>query len=317
MMVRTIPGLARKLLDEKSRQNLQDRIAFHWQRLNHRHFLPALSAADQKIISDLDSEGVSITSLDELNFVETASFLSAADGLMPKLKVGLPVRANLLQAAEDLALEASRLKGRNLMGERDIYQVHASKFAMNEEAPEFFLYGLNDRLLNIAENHIGLPPAYIGADLARDLNEGADVANRRWHRDPEEAPFKRQLKVCVYLSDVTDESVCFEFIPKSLTPPCFYGTLANAEMENLVPKRFWKPCLGKRGTVIFAAINEIYHHARPPLASGEAERISAWFLYTSRNPSNKGICRSLVPLEALQLIEPKLSASQKEYLLWD
>jgi hypothetical protein len=77
--------------------------------------------------------------------------------------------------------------------------------------PSIYLLGLQDRLLDIAENYVGLPPAYDGVTINYTVADGREVSTRKWHRDWED---RRMLKVAVYLHDVDEDAGPFQMIKR-------------------------------------------------------------------------------------------------------
>ena len=82
------------------------------------------------------------------------------------------------------------------------------------------------------------------------------------------------IKIIVYLHDVGEEHGPFEYIPlpSNIGEWCNYyrvdyrlwksGFLGidDREMMNVIPKKFWKSCPGKAGTVIFVDPRNVLHH---------------------------------------------------------
>jgi hypothetical protein len=170
-------------------------------------------------------------------------------------------------------------------------------------------------MLDIMENYIGVPPACISADLRRDLNDGVNVGNRKWHRDTEESVWRREVKVCVYLSDVTSETPHFQYIPLAENPSLIGGSKTNEQMEQLVPRAKWQNLWGPRGTVLFLASNRFYHRAHTPLGSSK-DRLTAWYVYTTPKPFGAEQCKTEFSKEAMSAIEPQLTERQNSALCW-
>lgn len=152
------------------------------------------------------------------------------------------------------------------------------------KSPEIFLWGLQERLLNIIENYIGFPVLYHGANFRREIANGKLIDVRQWHTDVED---HRMVKVIVYLKDVNLNGGPFEYISKSLTSSLRQtlqynsGFVSDEVIKTLVPTSDWKPCTGRSGTVIFSDTRNVFHRAKPPV---EADRFSITFSYTSRRP---------------------------------
>jgi hypothetical protein len=95
-------------------------------------------------------------------------------------------------------------------GDENEFVVHATNEQMMEY-PEIFLWGLEQRLLNIAENYLGLPVAYHGSYFRRDIANQVEKKSRLWHMDSED---RKLFKVIVYLNDINDERGPFQYLPK-------------------------------------------------------------------------------------------------------
>lgn len=266
-------------------------------RATHKFNLPKINGIEQAAVRALESEGVFVTSLAELDLSGTDEWLACTDRMIPYIRSGPSVELGGYYA-------------------QDIYSYRVPFLTLSQMSPEFYLWALNPRLLSIASHYIGVQPACIGADLRRDINEGMDIGNRRWHYDVEEPQFKRAIKLCVYLTDVTEDSTCFEYIPLEISRTLAPDAYDDAVMEKLVSKRHYKQCLGPRGTVILAATNLIYHRGRVTFTSTPQDRISAWFIYTSRFPFDREHCKQQYSKEALDALRPHLTREQKPYVCW-
>lgn len=261
----------------------------------HSVSIPSLSSSDRKIVDALGNEGVCVTSLDALALPHTPLMLEAVESLLPNRET----------------VKGSELEGRYFA--LDTYTVHANYTQMARDYPEIYLWGLQDRMLNIIENYIGLPVALLGADVRQDIAKGKDIGSRRWHKDGED---RRVVRVIIYLNDVSTDGVAFEYIPKYLTPPNLTrGILLDEEMEKIVPQSNWKQCLGPAGTVVFAATSSILHHGKVFVESG-TDRMALFYAYTSRKPTQPDICKPHFSKEGMSFLEGKLSQRQRECIFW-
>ena len=253
--------------------------------------LPKISATDSAIVNTLKEERVFVTSLADLAIPSTSEILHASQQLLPKLL-------------------ATPLKNRSE------YVVHATS---NEliKYPSLFLWGLEDRLLNIIENYLGLPVAYHGLYMRRDLANGLQRRQRLWHLDKEDW---RMLKIIIYLKDVNHDDGPFQYIPRSLTPTIFralnynYGSVKDKVMERVVPQSQWKSCVGPAGTVILADTASIFHRGKVPIAS---DRLTIFFDYTSKKPKHPYYCKSFFSVNELIQLTSHLSQHQKDSVLWN
>lgn len=194
---------------------------------NHTKCLPALSDTDREIVETLNTEGVVITSLEALSLPSSPQMFEAAKNLMPKI----PTITS---------------------GEKNEYVVHAtSKQIM--ASPEIFLWGLEQRLLNIVENYLGLPVAYHGAYFRRDIANIVEKKSRLWHMDTED---RKLLKIIVYLNDINEDNGPFQYIPQSLTPEATralkykHGYIRHTTMSRAISPLNHKSCTGLAGTVV-------------------------------------------------------------------
>ncbi|MGB3655448.1 MAG: 2OG-Fe(II) oxygenase, partial [Rivularia sp. (in: cyanobacteria)] len=147
----------------------------NYQAARKKHFdnLPVISDYEQDLIDELKTEGVAMTSLEALSIPSTEIVLQAAKSLMSKIP-------------------------RTISDHKNEFVVHATPQQILEHQ-EIFLWGLEQRLINIIENYIGLPVAYHGAYFRRDTVNPIQIKSRLWHIDPEDT---KVLKVVIYLHDV-------------------------------------------------------------------------------------------------------------------
>ena len=262
--------------------------------LKHTPKLPSLSESDRAILNTLKHEGVLVTSLDALAIPSTSQTIESANKIVTRL--------------QNPDSDPGIIQDKNYSINRIGYTQLAAEY------PEIFLWGLNERLVNIIENYIGLPIACIGVDVRKDIGNGIkDVGQRKWHRDSDD---RRQIRIIVYLSDVTENTIAFEYVPKHLTPVNpFKSTYSDEEMKQAVPESVWKACHGNAGTAVMVATSDVYHHAKVPPTAG-ADRFTLVYTYTSRKPRRLKLCKDHFSREGLQALEGKLSPNQRDYALW-
>jgi hypothetical protein len=256
----------------------------------HSCFLPAISTNDLILVETIKREGVAITSLDALSITSTEKMLQAAQNLMPKIP-------------------------RNVCGDKRKYVVHATAEQMLAN-PEIFLWGLQERLLNIVEHYIGLPVAYHGAYFRRDLANQVERKSRLWHIDTED---RKILKIIVYLHNIDEDGGPFQYIPQYLTDIVAkslkykYGYISEKRMRTALPPSYWKSCHGNAGTVIFAATASVFHRGKIPTKS---DRFTIFFDYTSRQPKYPFYCNSSLTLDNLLSLASNFSEQQKQCVFW-
>jgi hypothetical protein len=269
-------------------------LAYQVELLKHRSNLPKLFPTELQIVDALKNEGVFVTSLDALSLPYTSLLLKAVESLLPNIET----------------VFSSDLVGYFRF---DSHTVHVNYPQMARNYPDIFLWGLQERILNIVENYIGLPVAFLGTDLRKDIAKGKDVGSRRWHKDGED---RRVIRIIIYLNDVFDDGVAFEYIPKHLNLSNLTKNLyLDEEIRKIVPTSYLKPCLGSAGTVVFAATSSIFHHGKVFVEPG-TDRLALFFAYTSRQPKRPEICKPHFSKEGMNLLEGKLSKRQRECVFW-
>jgi Phytanoyl-CoA dioxygenase (PhyH) len=256
----------------------------------YAHLLPKLSLEDLNLVETVKREGVVVTSLDALSIPSSEKMFDLSQNLIPQIPRSIP-------------------------GKKNEYVVHASSQQMMENS-EIFLWGLEQRMLNIAENYFGLPVAYHGAYFRRDIANNIEEMSRLWHLDIEDL---RVLKVIIYLQDVNEENGPFEYIPSSLSKQMAkklkyrHGYVKTQRMEQALSDSRYQSCTGKAGTVVIAATGSVFHRGKIPIAS---DRFALFFDYTSRLPKLSFLNQYSMTQENLNLLSNKVSESQRQSLLW-
>jgi hypothetical protein len=235
----------------------------------HRRKLPVLSAGDRLIVDTLKQEGVYITSLAELSLASTPNLLATANSYMSSLLTPWDIQP-----------------GYQLP---QIYTV--------TDLPEFFNWGIEERLQKIIENYIGLPIAFHGVHFRKDFPNQQQSGTLLWHKDAED---RRMIKVIIYLHDVSEEHGPFEYIP---SPHSFLGKLRDywvdselrksnylgikdEKLSKIIPQSTWRSCPGKACTVIFADTRRILHHGTIRTQA----RSTLFFTYTANPPKRPELC---------------------------
>jgi hypothetical protein len=249
--------LKRELMRVPPIQFLRDR-AYEQQLAQHLGHLPKLTAPQLlNVLETVRSEGVCEAPVRSLNLPLSDSMLASLDVLVAELKALPPVNG---QNAPRLPLSR-------------VY-----------EAPDVFSWGLQEPLLDLVENYIGLPVHYHGADLRREIADGRPTDVRQWHVDAED---RRMFKVIVYLNDVTEEGGPFRYTSRPLTRAAcstlgyLSGFVPDADMEKVVARHHWSAATGPKGTAVFADTAAVFHRAQAPLTT---DRYSVTFSYMSRQP---------------------------------
>lgn len=252
----------------------------------HRNNLPSISSDDSPVLDSLQQEGVFVTSLDSLAIPATDLFKQAAQEILSDLQ-SLPTNSKSVVVIPD---------------------------AQIADYPDLILWGVEERLLNIIENYIGMPVRYYGAGVRRELANGKTMDVRQWHRDIDD---RRMLKIIIYLNDVDIAGAPFEYIPQSLTLSASEkikyssGFIGDQKMQAIVSSSEWKTCTGNYGTVIFAGTSHVFHRAKTPVGS---DRFSITYAYTSINPVAPLASRleSTMTQNQWQAIADRLNARQRK-----
>ncbi len=250
------------------------------------NYLPEISPKDSSLVDFLRHEGAFVTSLQALEIPSTSLILASAEKLLPEL------------------LEFSS-------NENHVISLPLFKLM---KYPEIFLWGLEERLLNIIENYIGLPIVYHGAHFRREIANGKLIDVRQWHTDVEDY---RMVRIIVYLNDVNLNGGPFEYISKNSTSllrqtlQYSSGFVSDEVIKTLVPTSDWKACTGRYGTVIFSDTRNVFHRAKPPV---ETDRFSITFTYTSRRPV-KIFSKVKLSIDELLGISNRLSKRQSQCIL--
>ncbi|MBD2597782.1 2OG-Fe(II) oxygenase [Nostoc spongiaeforme FACHB-130] len=268
----------------------QNDIAYQEAVNQHQPNLPTILKDDLELVEKIHHEGVAITSLDAL---------------------GITSNNPILQTAKHLA---SQIKP-DINNIHNQYVIHASPQQIMQH-PEIFLWGLEQRLLNITEHYLGLPVAYHGTFFRRDIANKLEQGSRRWHLDTED---RKVLKIIIYVNDVSENQGPFQYIPISFTENIVqslkytYGYISNQAMQEIISPDNYKSCIGSAGTVIFAGTGSIFHRGKPPEIS---DRFTIFFDYTSRRKRELFYINNTLPHQDLLLLSQNLKMRQKECLFW-
>ncbi|GAB4461745.1 MAG: hypothetical protein OHK0037_11410 [Elainellaceae cyanobacterium] len=250
---------------------IQSDIQYHAALKSHAPHLPNLSSEDQHLVDCLRTEGVAITSLEKLGLPSTPELLKETQSWLERMKA-----AHTPQLLDGYCLP-------------QIYTM--------TDLAAFSNWAVEQRLINVIENYVGLPVAFQGVHLRRDFPNEKQGGTLLWHKDGED---RRIVKIFVYLEDVTEEHGPFEYIPKSITDSkrvswqIYYQVwrsgfigIEDHKMQQIVPRSAWKSCPGPAGTVVMAALQDIYHHGR----TRQIERPLLFYVYTANPPKRPDLCK--------------------------
>ncbi|NET01247.1 MAG: 2OG-Fe(II) oxygenase [Sphaerospermopsis sp. SIO1G2] len=253
----------------------------------YRPHLNQISHHDFEIVKQIEQEGIFITSLQDLEIPNSFDFLQTAQSFIPQIA--------------------------QIPSTKNQFVVHASSEQIIAK-PILFLWGLEQRLINIVEHFLGLPIAYHGVYVRRDIATQLEIGSRLWHIDKEA---RKILKIIVYLHDVDENNGAFEYLNPELTLEVAKslkyktGYVRDQIMQEVISNSYYQPCVGKAGTVIFAATHNIFHRGKIPV---NRDRYSVFFDYTPRFKKHSFYGNSYLKNENLASLVTNLSKYQKDCL---
>ena len=248
----------------------------------HSTRIPLLDPRDLPILEGLRIVGVHAVPIESLGLPETPGVLGALRKLVADLRESPPEGES-----------APRLPIKRLM-----------------DVPAIYLWGLNERLLSLVENHIGLPVRYHGADLRREVADGTRNDVRQWHIDAED---HRMFKVIVYLNEVRSGGGPFEYIGRQRTVEVARrlgyssGFVSDAELGRVLHSSDPVAVTASSHTAVFADTCRVFHRAQPPLAT---DRYSITYSWTSTTPV-KSYPTMPIPDDTYAFIMSRLTERQR------
>ena len=254
----------------------------------HEAHLPGLRDSDARIVEDLETSGVSITSLEAMG----------------------------LEGVDAMLADAYALVARHSPWTRS-FQADGADIVAHDK---IIRWGLNDRLLDIAENYLCVPVGYDGINVFFTKADGMEGGARRWHRDAED---RRMVKIALYLNDVDEDGGPLQVLRRRLPDHDRmvggkFSILRQGQLEKALgdfdPDRDVVTCTGKAGTLVFADTAALYHRGKPASAR---DRCAIYFNYMSRTPLRPFRCeRSTISRAQIRRLAASLPQRQRDCLLW-
>src|ERR1700722_1860436 len=254
----------------------------------HEAHLPHLRDSDARIVEDLKTSAVSITSLEAMG----------------------------LEGVDALLADAYALVARHSPWTRS-FQADGADIVAHDK---IIRWGLSDRLLDIAENYLGVPVGYDGINAFFTKADGMETGARRWHRDTED---RRMLKIALYLNDVDEDGGPLQVLRRQLPDSCRmvrgkFPTLRQEQLEKALgdfdPDRDVVTCTGKASTMVFADTAAVYHRGKPASAR---DRCAIYFNYMNRVPLRPFRCeRSTISRAQIRRLAASMPQRQRDCLLW-
>lgn len=237
----------------------------HEQRLQrHVSHLPALAAGDREVVACIRDYGVHVTTLDALALPGTARVKGPLDRLVEEL-AALPPTSGVLRPPRG-----------DILADLAVWR-----------------FGLSDRMLDIAENYLGVPVRYYYyPDVRREVaNRSRSSASQdqyrdihHWHRDHEDYQI---LKLFVWLNDVDADGGPFGYIPRTRSAEVasrlryVSGFASDEKVRRIAPEDEWHRATGPKWTAVMADTGQVFHRVTPGQVR---DRYSVTFTYTSRRP---------------------------------
>ena len=227
---------------------LHDRVLSN--RSSRRHFTgarPELDAVQQRIVTELDADGYSLLTFEDL-FREGDAWRD------------IEAQSGQFVAATEAALAGDREGLRVRAGKEFVVRLHSYGVELGLGDP-WFRACASRRMLDLANTYLGLWSKLEYVDLWYSVpqpEEAARIASQRWHRDFND---KHLLKAFLYLVDVDEGVGPFQYVPGS-APGGRYGDAwpwrplgdnypPEDDLESRIPGEAVKTFTGPKGTLLF------------------------------------------------------------------
>ena len=254
----------------------------------HRQKLPILSGIEKDAAASLETEGIFMTSLEQLQVEKTDAMFAAGIGL---------------------AFGTRRISRPSPLSEPD-----------SRHYKSLVQWALSPPLIRIAESYLGLPVAYDGPKVAYTPADGRQAGTRLWHRDRED---RRMMKIAIYLHEVTEDGGPLQAIKREIfegsTDRDFrYPILSHEDLEKQLRRKIADgditSCTGPAGTVIFMDTARLFHRGKPAVAQSRHVVFHSYFARTPRHPF---FCeRSDLSRSQLGSFAQELPPDQRSSILW-
>ena len=228
--------------------SLHDRVLSN--RRSRRRFTgarPDLDAVQQRIVSELDADGYSLLTFEEL--------FSDGDAWRE-----IEAQSSRFAADTEAGLAGDREALRVRAGKEFVVRLHSYGVELGFDDP-WFRACASVRMLDLANTYLRLWSKLEYVDMWYSVpqpEEAARISSQRWHRDFND---RHLLKVFVYLVDVDEGTGPFQYVPES-APGGRYGDAwpwrplgenypPEGELETRIPADAVKTFTGTKGTLLF------------------------------------------------------------------
>jgi hypothetical protein len=208
---------------------------------------PSLDDAQQRIVSELETEGYSLLSFSEL-FPDEGDWSAIEE------------QGSRFVAETEAALSVDPESVRVREGKEFVVRMHSYGVELGLDDP-WFRACASGRMLDVANTYLGLwsKLEYVDVWYSRPQPDDADrVSSQRWHRDFND---RRLVKTFLYLVDVDEPSAAFQYVPGSapggprddLWPwmPLGQNYPPEHELEDQIGTDGARVFKGPRGTLLF------------------------------------------------------------------
>jgi hypothetical protein len=262
---------------------MRSRHDLHWYFLRNpssrRSFAgqrPALNGAQQQVVRDLRSQGLSLASFAKLGADEKplSRLRETVDSFARSSKVKEAIQNYAAVVAQgQMAYDAYIVK----------LNVEGPTFALDDPLLQL---GTGPQMLDVVNSYLGLWSKLIYADIWHSIpiDIGRRIGSQRWHRDPED---RKIVKIYLYFSDVDQGSGPLEYVPGSgfggryeklrkwkargdRYPP-------DGELERQIPASECISCVGPVGTTVFCDTSGFH---RGGIATTSARIVATWTFCT-------------------------------------
>lgn len=261
-----------------------------------------LTTVEENLVKQLDEDGVAVTSIDTIIGASQFDQLDqSVAGLLEKMK---GETAEVKLNAENIGKIGSKTFNLEMLG---------SELLFNPE-DVVASFAMSGSFLRIANTYFRMITKlrYYNVWYTAASNSTARES-QLWHFDREDNYI---LKVFLYLGDVDEGTGPFTYAPgthkkgrfRYITPEFFdeggVKRTTDQQMDAVYPRRDWKICTGKKGTLIFADTRG-YHKGGEAKTS---DRLMFTCMYTSPASESKRLIRFTEDLDTSSLSKNQLRA---------
>jgi len=308
--------LGRKIAMSRSYRHVHDRVVLRFplfdicrwyvNRVPRKLYLLEKSkiqttANEQRILSDLERDGIALTSFQEVFPAEDfAQFQGIAEKLLaiPDIKSKIE---EIKKGQNQKSVSGSKFYLVKPLGPTPLF----------DSTDDFLRLALSDEVLRIVCGYLGTFARLIHIEhWCNVATEGNDSFSQRWHRDPDD---KKLVKLFLYIRDVDGDTGPFSFIPGSQNGGPHSRVYPQKTHESQYPPDGWvgktfsgdqiRTCTGKAGTMILCNTSGFHKGGHPTK--------SLRLLFTCAYTSNAAKVRNdiLYSVSNLDRLRDKLGAA--------